>query len=67
MPGNRVDNSDLLKELSQAVASSVGKPERVGLEAGRLHAKMACPGCCPLLSPQPQLQLLHAPLLSRSG
>jgi hypothetical protein len=29
VPGNRVDNSDLLKALSAAVASSVGKPEKV--------------------------------------
>mmetsp|Transcript_13139 Transcript_13139/g.32142 ORF Transcript_13139/g.32142 Transcript_13139/m.32142 type:complete len:117 (-) Transcript_13139:297-647(-) len=28
VPGNRVDNSDLLKKLSTAVATSVGKPER---------------------------------------
>lgn len=28
VPGNRVDNSDLVRALSKAVASSVGKPEQ---------------------------------------
>lgn len=28
VPGNRVDNSDLLKALSKAMASSIGKPEQ---------------------------------------
>lgn len=30
VPADRVATSDLLKALSQAVASSVGKPEQVG-------------------------------------
>lgn len=29
VPGNKVANSDILKALSEAVASSVGKPEQV--------------------------------------
>lgn len=33
VPGNSLDNSDILKALSKAVASSVGKPEQVTTRA----------------------------------
>jgi hypothetical protein len=70
VPGNGVDNSDVILSLSKAVAASVGKPEQVCY--GPVAAQQYC--ACAQLGVEsvtgrcasPVLSCIHVPCLSHS-